>query len=207
MTLLSRQIRQNTLTRTKETSWGLSLQADLDVGAAGTLTSITAYRKYRNFGIRDGDFIDRVYNIAGGNQLDDYGPQPSKTFTQEVRLSSPGGQKFEYVIGGFYYNAKQQRTFQRDDIVCSATTLPEVTPGLAPCAPGSSTLRFPSAVGTFGSSATTGASGGVLRGRSSSTAGGPFAPSGSTATARTATSWPLRTSPGASFSTSLVSKP
>src|SRR5690606_26818 len=60
-------------------------------------------------------------------------------------------QTFEYVIGGFYYNAKQQRTFQRDDIVCSATTLPEVTPGLAPCAPGSSTLRFPSAVGTFGS--------------------------------------------------------
>jgi iron complex outermembrane receptor protein len=147
----TRQIRQNTLTRTKETSWGLSLQADLDVGGAGTLTSITAYRKYRNFGIRDGDFIDTVYTAAGGNQLDDYGPQPSKTFTQEVRLSSPGNQKLEYVIGGFYYNAKQQRTFQRDDIVCSATTLPAVTPSLFPCAPGSSTLRFPSAVGTFGS--------------------------------------------------------
>jgi iron complex outermembrane recepter protein len=147
----TREIRQNTLTETRETSWGVSLQGDLDVGAAGTLTSITAYRKYRNFGIRDGDFIDTVFNIAGGHQLDDFGPQPSKTFTQEIRLASPGGQRFEYVLGAFYYNAKQQRTFQRDDIVCSATTLPPVSPGLSPCAAGSSTLRFPSAVGTFGS--------------------------------------------------------
>lgn len=147
----TREIRQNTLTRTKEKSWGVSLQGDLDVGALGTLTSITAYRKYRNFGIRDGDFIDTVYNIAGGNQLDDFGPQPSKTFTQEIRLTSPGNQQFEYVLGGFYYNAKQQRTFQRDDIVCSATTSPAVSPGLFPCLAGSSTLRFPSAVGTFGS--------------------------------------------------------
>ena len=147
----TRQIRQDQITITKETSWGVSLQADLDVGGAGTLTSISAYRKYRNYGIRDGDFIDTVYNIAGGNQLHDYGPQPSKTFTQEIRLSSPGNQTFEYVIGGFYYNAKQQRTFQRDDIVCSATTSPPVSPGLAPCFAGTSTLRFPSAVGTFGS--------------------------------------------------------
>lgn len=147
----TREIRQNTLTRTRETSWGVSLQADLDVGDVGTLTSISAYRRYRNFGIRDGDFIDTVYNIGGGHQLDDFGPQPSKTFTQEIRLASPGNQTIEYVIGGFYYNAKQQRTFQRDDIVCSATTSPPVSPGLAPCLPGSSTVRFPSAVGTFGS--------------------------------------------------------
>lgn len=147
----TREIRQNTLTETRETSWGGSLQADLDVGAPGTITSITAYRKYKNFGIRDGDFIDTVYAVSGGNQLNDYGPEPATTFTQEVRLASPGNQTFEYVLGGFYYRAKQQRTFQRDDIVCSATTLPAVSPGLAPCAVGSSTLTFPSAVGTFGS--------------------------------------------------------
>jgi iron complex outermembrane recepter protein len=147
----TRQIRQNTLTFTRETSWGTSLQGDLDVGEAGTLTSITAYRKYRNFGSRDGDFIDRVYNIGGGHQLDDFGPQPSRTFTQELRLTSPDDQVLEYVVGAFYYRAKQQRTFQRDDIVCSATTSAEVSPGLAPCLQGTSTLRFPSAVGTFGS--------------------------------------------------------
>jgi len=147
----TREIRQNTLTYTRETSWGVSLQADLDMGAPGTLTSITAYRDYKNFGSRDGDFIDAVYAIAGGNQLNDYGPEPATTFTQEIRLASPGNQRFEYVLGGFYYLAKAQRTFERDDIVCSATTLPPVTPGLAPCAVGSSTQTFPSAVGTFGS--------------------------------------------------------
>lgn len=147
----TREIRQNTLTFTRETSWGGSLQADWDIASAGTLTSITAYRKYRNYGSRDGDFIGGVYAISGGNQLDDYGPEPASTFTQEIRLASPGNQTFEYVIGGFYYDARAQRTFQRDDIVCSATTLPAEAPGLFPCAVGSSTLTFPSAVGTFGS--------------------------------------------------------
>ena len=147
----TREIRQNTLTETRERSWGASLQADLDVGSAGTLTSITAYRDYRNFGIRDGDFIDRVYAVAGGHQLDDFGPQPSDTLTQELRLTSPSGQLLEYVVGAYYYDAEQQRTFQRDDIVCSATTLAPVSPGLAPCAAGSSTLTFPTSRATFGS--------------------------------------------------------
>ncbi|WP_034160106.1 TonB-dependent receptor [Sphingomonas sp. ERG5] len=151
----TREIRQNTLTETRETSWGGSLQADLDIGSAGTLTSITAYRDYKNYGIRDGDFIDQVYvnppGITGRNQLNDFGPQPSTTFTQEVRLASPGNQTVEYVLGGFYYKAKQERTFERDDIVCTASTLPPLSSGLIPCAPGSSTLTFPSAVGNFGS--------------------------------------------------------
>ncbi|WP_327461942.1 TonB-dependent receptor [Sphingomonas sp.] len=143
----TRQIRQNTLTETKERSWGVSLQGDLDVGTAGTLTSITAYRYYRNFGIRDGDFIDTVFANGGGFQQLDFGPQPSKTFTQEVRLTSPGGQFIEYVIGGFYYWAKQQRTFQRDDIVCNIQNSPTLTPCVL--TPGNFTT--PSARGVFGS--------------------------------------------------------
>jgi iron complex outermembrane receptor protein len=143
----TRQIRQNTLTQTRERSWGVSLQGDLDVGSLGTLTSISAYRYYRNFGIRDGDFIDTVYANAGGFQQFDFGPQPSKTFTQEFRLTSPGNQFFEYVIGGFYYWAKQQRTFQRDDIVCTQASPTALTP--CTLTPGNFTL--PSARGVFGS--------------------------------------------------------
>lgn len=143
----TRQIRHNTLTNTKEKSWGVSLQGDLDVGGAGTLTSITAYRYYRHFAIRDGDFIDTVFSQAGGFQLVDFGPQPSKTFTQEVRLTSPSGQTVEYVIGGFYYWAKQQRTFQRDDIVCTAAAPAVLT--ACPLTPGNFTL--PTARGVFGS--------------------------------------------------------
>jgi iron complex outermembrane receptor protein len=148
----TRDIRQNFLTSTREQSWGLSLQADLDLGNIGTLTSITAYRDWENRGTRDGDWLDRPF--VGVAQLHDFGPQPSDTFTQEVRVA--GGDRLQYVVGGFFYQANAERTFQRDVITCSATTLPPVTGGARPCstAPGVSTLTFPSSVATFGSELT-----------------------------------------------------
>ena len=148
----TREIRQNFLTSTREQSWGLSLQADLDLGTIGTLTSITAYRDWENRGTRDGDWLDTVF--VGVAELHDFGPQPSDTFTQEVRLA--GGDRLQYVVGGFFYQANAERTFQRDVITCSATTLPAVPGGARPCstAPGVSTLTFPSSVATFGSELT-----------------------------------------------------
>src|SRR5688572_6083572 len=145
-----RAVRNNFVNETIETSWGTSLQADLDLGDAGTLTSITAYRDWKNDGLRDGDYADTVY--VGIPQLHDYGPQPSTTFTQELRFASPSGERLEYVLGLYYYDADAERTFQRDDIVCAASTLPALPGGLVPCAPGASTLTFPSSVATFGSS-------------------------------------------------------
>jgi iron complex outermembrane recepter protein len=142
-----REVRNNLINETIETSWGGSLQADYELGG-GTLTSITAYRDWENNGLRDGDYADTAY--VGIAQLHDYGPQPSTTFTQELRYASPSGERIEYVVGAYYYEAEAERTFQRDDIVCSASTLPPQD-GLTPCAPGSSTLTFPSSVATFGS--------------------------------------------------------
>lgn len=142
-----REIRNNFVNRTMETSWGGSLQADYDLGG-GTLTSITAYRDWKNNGLRDGDYADTAY--VGIAQLHDYGPQPSTTFTQELRYASASGERIEYVVGAYYYKAEAERTFQRDDIVCTASTLPPAN-GLTPCAPGSSVLTFPSSRATFGS--------------------------------------------------------
>jgi iron complex outermembrane receptor protein len=148
----TREIRQNFLTSTREKSWGLSLQADLDLGGLGTLTSITAWRDWENRGTRDGDWLDQPF--VGVAQLHDFGPQPSDTFTQEVRVA--GGDRLQYVVGGFFYQANAERTFQRDVITCSATTLPAVPGGARPCstAPGVSTLTFPTSVATFGSELT-----------------------------------------------------
>ncbi|MGH8176769.1 MAG: TonB-dependent receptor [Steroidobacter sp.] len=143
----TREVRNNLINETIETSWGGSLQADYDLGD-GTLTSITAYRDWENDGLRDGDYTDTAF--VGIAQLHDYGPQPSTTFTQELRYASPSGKRVEYVVGAYYYEAEAERTFQRDDIVCSASTLPPAN-GLTPCAPGSSVLTFPSSVATFGS--------------------------------------------------------
>jgi iron complex outermembrane recepter protein len=147
----SRNIRQNLETATKEKSWGIALQADIELGEH-TLTSITSYRGWDNTEIRDGDWLDRPY--VGLNQLHDNGPQTSKTFSQELRIASPTGQFLEYVLGAYYSKADSDRTFTRNVITCSASTLPAVVTGLTPCstAPGVSTITTPAATADFGSS-------------------------------------------------------
>jgi iron complex outermembrane recepter protein len=146
----TRIVGQNLETATKEESWGLSLQADVELGNH-TLTSITSYRGWDNVEIRDGDWLDRPY--VGLNQLHDDGPQTSKTFTQELRIASPTGQFLEYVLGAYYSKADSDRTFTRNVITCSASTLPAVVPGLTPCstAAGVSTITTPSGTADFGS--------------------------------------------------------
>jgi iron complex outermembrane receptor protein len=94
----TRTINQNLVTSTKEDGWGISGQADIDVGSH-TVTSITAYREWNNTEIRDGDWLDRAY--VGFNQLHDNGPQKSNTFSQELRLTSPAGKTFSYVLGAY----------------------------------------------------------------------------------------------------------
>jgi iron complex outermembrane recepter protein len=147
----TRSIRQNLVTATKEKSWGVSLQADVELGNH-TLTSITSYRGWDNTEIRDGDWLDRPY--VGLNQLHDNGPQTSKTFSQELRIASPTGNFLEYVIGGYYSKADSDRTFSRSVVTCSASTLPAVVPGLTPCSttPGVSTITTPFGSADFGSS-------------------------------------------------------
>ena len=146
----TREVAQNLETATKEESWGLSLQADVELGSH-MLTSITSYRGWDNIEIRDGDWLDGPY--VGLNQLHDNGPQTSKTFTQELRIASPTGQFLEYVLGAYYSKADSDRTFTRNVITCSASTLPAVIPGLIPCstAPGLSTITTPSGTADFGS--------------------------------------------------------
>ena len=146
----SRNIRQNLETATQEQSWGIALQADIELGEH-TLTSITSYRGWDNTEVRDGDWLDRPY--VGLNQLHDLGPQTSKTFSQELRISSPTGQFLEYVLGAYYSKADSDRTFTRNVITCSASTLAAVVPGLTPCstAPGVSTFTTPSGTADFGS--------------------------------------------------------
>lgn len=148
----TRRIAQNLVTATEEESYGISLQADLDVGAAGTLTSITAHRWFDNNEIRDGDFLPTAY--VGFVQLHDVGPQNSKTFSQELRLTSPGGQALEYVVGAYYSRNKNERTFTRNDIACAAApgaTLPAGV--LTPCGTAglTATSTFPSGSADFGS--------------------------------------------------------
>jgi iron complex outermembrane recepter protein len=146
----TRQVRHNLITQTNEESYGVSLQADWDVGDH-TITSITAYRKWNNREIREGDWLDTGANYVGINQLHDDGPQKSNTFTQELRVASPTGQFLEYVVGGFYYRAKADRVFTRVTTQCLSSTLPVDATGLAPCTAAASTFRVTTGTSTFGS--------------------------------------------------------
>jgi iron complex outermembrane recepter protein len=151
----SRRIRQNLVTQSRQKSYGTSVQLDWDAGGV-TATSITAFRRFDEREVRDGDFLDTAY--AGLNQLHDDGPQTGKTFTQEFRLASNGKNFIDYTLGAFYSWARTDRTFTRNDVVCNPavpTTLP-VTPivytTLVPCGSvGAPPTTLPSGTATFGS--------------------------------------------------------
>ncbi|MET0269605.1 MAG: TonB-dependent receptor [Sphingomonas sp.] len=128
----TRTVNQNLVTRTTERGYGVSVQLDSEVGTQ-TVTSITAYRNYRNREIRDGDFLPAAY--VGFNQLHDDGPQTGNTFSQEIRLTSPADQFLAYVIGAYYSRAESTRRFDRSDVVCGTAVPATLIPCGSPAAP------------------------------------------------------------------------
>ncbi|NJO12478.1 MAG: TonB-dependent receptor [Gammaproteobacteria bacterium] len=145
----SRKVRQNLQMRSEEEAYGASLQADWDLGAV-TLTSISAWRTWESVEIREGDWLDAGAAYVGINQLHDFGPQETDTFSQEIRIASAPGGRVDYVAGLFYSQTDAERFFQRNTIVCSASTLPVDATGLRPCTAAASTIVTPSASASFG---------------------------------------------------------
>jgi iron complex outermembrane receptor protein len=144
----SRKVRQNLVMRSEEEAWGLSLQADIGIGDH-TLTSITAYRTWDSTEIREGDWLDAGAAYVGINQLHDFGPQTQDTFSQELRIASPGGEFLDYVAGLYYSQTNAERYFRRDTIVCRSSTLPADPTGLQPCTAAASVIETPSADAIF----------------------------------------------------------
>jgi iron complex outermembrane receptor protein len=68
-------------------------------------------------------------------------------------LASPTGNFLDYVAGAYYSRAESERTFTRNVIACSASTLPAIATGLTPCSTtaGASTFTNPIGSATFGS--------------------------------------------------------
>ncbi len=145
----SRRVRQNLVMSSEEEAWGFSAQADIGIGDY-TLTSITAYRTWDSTEIREGDWLDAGAAYVGINQLHDTGPQTQDTFSQELRIASPGGETIDYVAGLYYANTSADRYFRRDTVVCRSSTLPADSTGLQPCTPAASVIEMPSADADFG---------------------------------------------------------
>lgn len=148
---------------TKDINSGFSAQVNYSLGDY-TVTSITAYRNWKNQQARDGDFrSDSPKYVATGAlaadiRTADYGRLNFDQFTQELRLASPTGQFFEYVGGLYYYHTWESNYFTRTVTNCTSSTLAPVTLGAlgaaTPCAPGSSTYAANQGIGEFSATLT-----------------------------------------------------
>ncbi|GGJ53140.1 hypothetical protein CDQ92_11530 [Sphingopyxis bauzanensis] len=76
---------------------GVSMKVDQDIGSL-VLTSITAYRKLRNRNSLDQDQT----SVAA---LDLTWETKFHSFSQEVRLQNSANGPFNWILGGYYYNA------------------------------------------------------------------------------------------------------
>lgn len=94
--------------------WGVSGKADLDMGGGYTLTSISAYRWYDFVNNLDVDLLDLEDPQLGVITFDlNSGTTKITQFSQEVRLTSPQGPPFDFVLGGYAFLLDIDRTFQR----------------------------------------------------------------------------------------------
>lgn len=85
--------------------WGLSGELNWDLGP-GTLTSITAYREFKNRSAQDADF-----NNIDILRRDDQN-RKFQTFTQELRFQGNAfDDRLDYLVGGFY----SHETLRTDD--------------------------------------------------------------------------------------------
>lgn len=143
-------VNNDTSPRTTDDNGGTSGQIDYKVGGF-TLTSISAWRNWRNKQVRDGDFGDtfgRFVATAGAGrtaagmnlQQADIGELNFNQYSQEFRVTSPSGGKLQYVAGAFLWYTDEGDAFRRSDQECIASTLAVNAQGFQPCAPGSSTF-------------------------------------------------------------------
>ena len=103
---------------------------DWALGGA-TLTSISAWREWKNIQFQDIDGTGPVYSQIA--RLSDRGQLKSQQFSQELRLASATGKFFEYVGGLFYMRTKTDEVYRRDVTRC-ATNAANLASGLTPCA-------------------------------------------------------------------------
>ena len=80
---------------------GISVQVDYKVPQLhGSLTSITAYRNWKNYTSQDPDFTNLdILNRAEGDQ----NSEQFQDFSQEIRFAG-AFDKLDYLVGGFYAN-------------------------------------------------------------------------------------------------------
>ena len=110
----NRDISTDIDTHVRDRNYGIGLQGDLQLGDY-TLTSITAYRWWKNDQVQDFDMTSTL--TAAFPQAIDVGTVDYHQFSQELRLTSPKGGFVDYVVGAYYLHnndtERYARTLQR----------------------------------------------------------------------------------------------
>ena len=139
----SKRVYDNLTPGTLDDNGGVSAQLDWSLKGL-KVTSISAWREWRNKQIRDGDFHATNSNYA--NSIDvadaDYGELNYNQFSQELRVASDNDGKLQYVAGVFLWYTHENDWFNRFVQQCTASTLPADATTFKPCSttPGVSTL-------------------------------------------------------------------
>ena len=126
----NREVSANTLERVNDTNSGVSGQVDVNF-AAGSFTSITAFRSWKNNQFQDLDGLSTPYVGIVGQA--DTGTLDSKQTSQEFRWASKKGDFIDYVAGFMYFKNKTDETYRRDVTSCATNGTP-LANGLIPCA-------------------------------------------------------------------------
>ena len=137
----NRTVNNDFAPATRDTNAGVSGQIDLALGDY-TLTSISAFRRWYNRQLRDGDFHSVfATHVASMDILQhDDGGLVFKQYSEELRLASPADRFLSFVVGGFLWHTREDDVFTRSVIQCTASTLPVDQTGFQPCAAGASTF-------------------------------------------------------------------
>lgn len=94
---------------TEATAWLVSGTGNLSLGEF-TVTSVTGYSFFRSNIINGFDQTNPNGGANAANSVYNSYPEHFRQWSQEVRLLSPTGQKFEYIVGAYYDTALYQLT-------------------------------------------------------------------------------------------------
>lgn len=94
--------------------WGVSGKAEMDIGGGYSLISISAYRGYDFENNLDVDNLQLEEPVPGFITFDlNSGTTKISQMSQEIRLVSPQGPPFDFILGGYAFLLDLDRTFRR----------------------------------------------------------------------------------------------
>jgi iron complex outermembrane receptor protein len=107
----NKQVNTNFDAEVRDRNYGGSITLDWRLGGGYTLTSITAYREWKNH--QKPDWDARAILATGFPQGRDDGTVDFDQFSQEIRLASPQGGLVDYVVGAYLLSADTDEHYQR----------------------------------------------------------------------------------------------